>query len=191
MIFCAGDNSRCVRRPFSTTVVLTAQHKHHGFRSTCEKVWIVHTLHFQFLWYSLVKRHLDNDSCLPIYTMIPAICDTPRQTQGVRNSFFPNFVMVITVLWAKWFVVVCRYTFRKLLWHRNHSSDNITRRPGNRSTSFLFVVVFWMPRVLRYIDMVPTVCLTSTGNPAPGKQEFCLAPSETMIEQGEKVPIRA
>jgi hypothetical protein len=28
-----------------------------------------------------------------------------------------------------------------------------------------------------------TVCLTSTGNPVPGKQEFCLAPSETIVEQ--------
>ena len=29
----------------------------------------------------------------------------------------------------------------------------------------------------------PTVCLTSTGNPVPGKQEFCLAPSETIVGQ--------
>ena len=71
---------------------------------------------------------------------------------------------------------------------RNHSSDsdNITCQPSNYSTSFLFVVVFRMPRVLRYIDMVPTVRLTSTGNQILGNQEFCLAHSETMIEQVKK-----
>ena len=29
--------------------------------------------------------------------------------------------------------------------------------------------------------------LTSTGNPVPGNKEFCLAPNETMVEQGEKI----
>ena len=29
--------------------------------------------------------------------------------------------------------------------------------------------------------------LTSTGNPVPGNQEYCLAPSETMVEQVEKI----
>jgi len=42
-----------------------------------------------------VKSHLDNDSFLPIYETIPAICNTPRQTQFVRNSIFPHFVMVL------------------------------------------------------------------------------------------------
>ena len=34
--------------------------------------------------------------------------------------------------------------------------------------------------------MVPTVRLTSTGNQILGNQEFCLAHSETMIEQVKK-----
>jgi len=32
-----------------------------------------------------------------------------------------------------------------------------------------------------------TVRLTSTGNPVPGNQDFCLAPNETMVEQVEKI----
>jgi hypothetical protein len=31
-----------------------------------------------------------------------------------------------------------------------------------------------------------TVCLASIGNPVPENQEFCLAPSETMVEQVKK-----
>ena len=61
-----------------------------------------------FLFYSYVKCRLDNDSCLPIYKMIPAICNTPRQTNSVRNYIFPHFVMVITALWAELWVVVVR-----------------------------------------------------------------------------------
>ena len=34
---------------------------------------------------------------------------------------------------------------------------------------------------------VTTVRLTSTGNPVPGNQESCLVPSETMVEQVEKI----
>jgi hypothetical protein len=50
-----------------------------------------------------VKSHLDNDIWIPIYKTIPAICNTPRQTQCVRNSIFPHFIMVISdydVLWT-------------------------------------------------------------------------------------------
>ena len=32
-----------------------------------------------------------------------------------------------------------------------------------------------------------TVRLTSTGNPVPGNQDFCLAPNKTMVEQVEKI----
>jgi len=65
--------------------------------------------HFPFRSYSYVKSHLDNDSCLPIYKMIPVICNTPCQTQCVVNSNFPHFVMVIMVLRAVlWIVVVCQ-----------------------------------------------------------------------------------
>ncbi len=50
----------------------------------------------QFTAYSYVKSlHVDNDSCLPIYKMIPAICNTPCQTHCIRNSIFLHFVMVI------------------------------------------------------------------------------------------------
>jgi hypothetical protein len=88
---------------FLVRLVLTLYRRTRGVRLTgpglspfCKKVWIVHTLHFPFLLYSYVKSHVDNDSCLPIYKTIPAICNTPRQTQCVRNSIFPHFVMVIT-----------------------------------------------------------------------------------------------
>ncbi len=45
-----------------------------------------------FLFYSC---HLDNDIWIPIYKTIPAICNTPRQTQCVQNSIFPHFIIVI------------------------------------------------------------------------------------------------
>jgi len=42
---------------------------------------------------------------------IPAICNTPPQTQCVRNSIFPHFIMVIMLCCGPscglWFVVVC------------------------------------------------------------------------------------
>jgi len=41
-----------------------------------------------FLLYSYVKSHLDNDSCLPIYKTITAICNTSHQTCAYRISFF-------------------------------------------------------------------------------------------------------
>jgi hypothetical protein len=34
-----------------------------------------------------------------------------------------------------------------------------------------------------------TVSLTSTGNSVSGNQEFCLAPSKTMVEQVKKIRI--
>ena len=63
-----------------------------------------------FLLYSYVNSYLDNDIWIPIYKTIPAICNTPRQTQCVPNSIFPHFIMVISdydVLWGAelWFVV--------------------------------------------------------------------------------------
>jgi hypothetical protein len=51
--------------------------------------------------------------------------------------------------------------------------------PATRS-GFFFSLLFLANRVL-------TVRLTSTGNPVPGNQEFCLAPSETMVEQVNKI----
>ena len=36
----------------------------------------------QFAPCSYVKSHLDNDSCLPIYKTIPAICNTPHKTRA-------------------------------------------------------------------------------------------------------------
>ena len=35
--------------------------------------------------------------------------------------------------------------------------------------------------------MVPTVRLISIGNPVPGNQEFCLAPSKTMVGRAGKI----
>jgi len=119
-----------------------------------------------FLFYSYVKSHLDNHVWIPIYKTIPAICNTPRQTQCLQNSIFRTLSWWI-VLWAKlWFVVICwnvilcwiegvSKIFRKLLRHRNHGSGNITHRPDNYSTSFLFLVTFAgpmpMPWVLGYL----------------------------------------
>jgi hypothetical protein len=65
-----------------------------------------------FLFYSYVKSHLDNDIWIPIYKTIPAICNTPRQTQCIPNSIFPHFIMVIMMCCGGpscglWFVVVC------------------------------------------------------------------------------------
>ena len=59
--------------------------------------------------------------------------------------------------------------------------------PATAVLPFFFVVVSRMPRVLRYIDMVLTVCLTSTDNQVPGNQEFCLALCETIVGAGTKL----
>ena len=45
------------------------------------------------------------------------------------------------------------------------------------------------PQSSVFLEEPKTVRLTSTGNPVPGNQEFCLTPSETMIEQEEKLRI--
>jgi len=56
-------------------------------------------------WYTTL------DIWIPIYKTIPAICNTPRQTQCVRNSIFPHFIMVIMLHCGPscglWFAVVC------------------------------------------------------------------------------------
>jgi hypothetical protein len=68
----------------------------------------------QFATYSYVRSHLGNDSCLPIDKTNLAICDTTHQTHCVGNSIFPQFVMVMTVLWPElWFVVECRALCKK------------------------------------------------------------------------------
>jgi hypothetical protein len=132
----------------------------HGFKPLLQENCIYVQRILVFLFYSYVKSRLDNDSCLPIYKTIPVICNTPRQTQCVRNSIFPLFVMVITCcgpscgLWlcAGALNRGCTKIFRKLLRRRNHSSGNITRRPDNYSNYFLIFLTFaglW-PRVLRH-----------------------------------------
>jgi hypothetical protein len=91
-------------------------------------------------------RQAANDSCLPIYKTIPAICNFPRQTYCIRNSIFPHFLMVIMVRVVGQ-VVVCGCVllrsrqgapklFRKLLLRRNQSSGNITGWPHNYSNFF-------------------------------------------------------
>jgi hypothetical protein len=68
----------------------------------------------QFATYSYVRSHLGNDSCLPIDKTNLAICDTTHQTHCVGNSIFPQFVMVMTVLWPElWFVVECQALCKK------------------------------------------------------------------------------
>ncbi len=97
-----------------------------------------------FLSYSYVKSHLNNDSCLPIYKTIPAICDTPHQTQSVQKYISLHFIMVIMVLWAKlWFVVVCQalFLYKRVKdqegWHWNHTPSVEPRHPAINSTCFL------------------------------------------------------
>jgi hypothetical protein len=51
--------------------------------------------------------------------------------------------------------------------------------------SVSFAPVFLMPSLLRYLSS--TVRLTSTAHPVPGNQEFCLAPSETIVELVKKI----
>ena len=87
------------------------RHKAHGFKPLLgESVSYVRRI-LLFLFYSYVKSHLDNDIWIPIYKTISAICNTPRQTQCVRNSIFPHFIMVIMLCCGPscglWFVVVC------------------------------------------------------------------------------------
>ena len=60
-----------------------------------------------FLFYSYVKSHLDNDIWIPIYKTIPAICNTQRQTQYVRNSIFLHFIMVNRVVLTPQNMVGC------------------------------------------------------------------------------------
>ena len=82
-----------------------------GLSPFWEKVFLMSDEYFYFYFFSYVKSHLNNDIWIPIYKTIPAICNTPHQTQCIQNSIFPHFIMVITqcnVLWAEfWFVVVC------------------------------------------------------------------------------------
>jgi hypothetical protein len=94
--------------------------------------------------------------------MIPAICNTPRQTRRTEFHFSAlrhgDYVCVVGR------VVVCgcvpeRYIegapkiFRKLLRRRNYNSGNITRQPDNYSKYVLVFLTFarLTPRVLHLI----------------------------------------
>ena len=68
----------------------------HGFKPIFEKISSYVQGILLFLFYSYVKSHLNNDIWIPIYKMIPAICNTPRQTQCIQNCIFLHFVVVIT-----------------------------------------------------------------------------------------------
>ena len=63
-----------------------------------------HTLHFLFLFYSYMKSHIDNDSRLPTYMTIPAICNTPRLTCAYGIPFFRTSSWWLCVVGR---VVVC------------------------------------------------------------------------------------
>ena len=56
---------------------------------------IVPTRILLFLFYSYVKSHLDNDSCLPIYKTIPAICNTPHKNSALRHGDFSDYTHVV------------------------------------------------------------------------------------------------
>ena len=85
------------------------RHKHHRLRPTCEKILSYIQRILLFLLYSYVKSHFDNDSCLPIYKTIPAICNILRQTQCITECHFFALHHGDYLLWAAklWFVVVC------------------------------------------------------------------------------------
>ena len=121
---------------------------------------------FLFLFYSYAKSHLDNDSCLPIYKTITVICNTPRQTQCVRNSIFLHFVMVIACCGPSCGLWLCVGALNRGCaknYSENYfavgiicSSGNITHRPDNYSIYFLVFLTcagLW-PRVLRYNDKI-------------------------------------
>jgi hypothetical protein len=72
------------------------RHKPHWLKPISKKIVPCVRQILLFLFYSYVKSHLDNHIWIPIYKTIPEICNTLRQTQCVRNSIFPHFVVVIT-----------------------------------------------------------------------------------------------
>ncbi len=82
----------------STSTVKHAAKAYRVFKPSYEKISSYVLRILLFLFYSYVKSHVDNDSCLPNYKTIPAICNTPPQTHCVQNSIFPHFVMVIRVI---------------------------------------------------------------------------------------------
>ena len=105
-----------------------------------------------FLFYSYLKIHVDNDSCLPNCKRNLAICNTLRQTHCVRNSIFLHIDMVITCCGPSCGLWLCATAiegapkmFKKLLRHRNHSSGYIMHRPDNYSNIFLVFLTFAGP----------------------------------------------
>ncbi len=75
---------------------------HHGRRGVCS-IWFCSSRGGRAAAASTLSRNkakkipptLNNDSCLPIYKTIPAICNTLLQTQCVWNSIFPHLIIVI------------------------------------------------------------------------------------------------
>ncbi len=94
------------------------------------------------------------------------ICNTPRQTQCVRNSIFLLFVMVIACCGPSCGLWLCVGALNRGCaknYSENYfavgiicSSGNITHRPDNYSIYFLVFLTYaglW-PRVLRYNDKI-------------------------------------
>ena len=117
-----------------------------------------------FLLYSYVKSHLDNDSCLPIYKTIPAICNTPHQTRA-SEFHFSAFVMVITCCGPSCGLWLCvgalnrgaPKIFRKLLRRRNHSSG--ISRAGPTTTVIFFLFSVHLRALCRVFYGTSLVCL--------------------------------
>jgi hypothetical protein len=78
---------RCFVRKYCRTRGIS-YHKAHGFKPFCEKISSYVRRILLFLFYSYRKSHLDNNSCLPIYKTIPAICNTPHKTRACGIPFF-------------------------------------------------------------------------------------------------------
>ena len=70
-----------------------------------------------FLFYSYVKSQFDNDSRIPMYKTILAICDTPRHTQCVQNHIFLHIAMVIVDCGLELWFVFCS---KLRIYFRNH-----------------------------------------------------------------------
>ncbi len=78
-----------------------------GLSPLARKFYRTYDKYFYFYFIPTWRVMLTNDSCLPIYKTIPAICNTPCQTH-CTEFHFSALRHGDYVLWAKlWFVVVC------------------------------------------------------------------------------------
>ena len=113
-----------------------------------------------FLFYSYVKSHLNNNIWIHIYNTTPVLCNILHQTQCIRNSIFPHFVIVNVYMCVVGRVASCgcvsvhwmegkpRATARKIGFSANSTRTWIPRDCQQN----LFEHQWWRP---------PTILLTS------------------------------